>query len=186
MTSRRTTDKPGDDLAPKLGKRPRRKHWIYDVEKALGLSHVDIARLLTPEPLSIAAVRDICHSFSGTAALKGLSFPIDWKTISDIIAGESDVWERKAVTLLRQRLGVIAEEYFQTGEIFAYDDQPFGRESLRRYLADAERQQKTPFLAGLSYFAQPKPPVTSSRRKPSYIDPRKGEDAKKKHRKQEK
>ena len=124
------------------GKRPRQKHWIYDVERALGLNHSDIARLLTPEHLTPAAIRDICKSRSGTPALQGLEFPIKASAVSDIIAGESEDLACRAEVTLWCRLGVLWNEYSATGEILGFERLPLGKDSLVRYLADEEQSLK--------------------------------------------
>jgi hypothetical protein len=126
----------------KPGKQPRKKHWLYDVEKALGLNHSDIARLLTPEHLSAAAIRDICHSHLDTPALSGLQFPVRHTAVSDIIAGESQQVSREAEIALWMRLGVRWNEYSQSGQILGFDQEPLSKDSLDRYLAETAEIEK--------------------------------------------
>lgn len=162
------TEKQNRGAGTGRGKQKRQPHWIYEVEKALDLDHSNIAQLLTPEPLTIRAVWDICQSHSHTTALNGLEFPVAQSTVSDIITGESRSWAEKAATLLYQRLGVVSQEFAETGKIHAFDNGTFSKDSLRRYLTYATKMMKNPELTKLSGFAQAGTPQKLPRRRPKY------------------
>ena len=121
------------------GKQKRKEHWIYEVEKVLNLNHSDVARLLTPEPVSIDAMWDILEGRFDTPALKGLEFPVSAKQVTAGIAGQPLTWAEEAKILLRARLGLIVEVQPETGtSLWSFDthgiDTPFDAESVGYYL----------------------------------------------------
>lgn len=165
-------DKQTTGTGARRGKQKRKPHWIYEIEKALELDHSDIARLLTPEPLTIRAVRDICKTQSNTAALAGLKFSVPQATVSDIIAGESEAWSQVAEKRLSQRLGLIVAIYHETGDtLWGYDETIFSKDSLRRYLDLADKMMKPPYGVGFAGFAEPTNLAKPAGRRPRYTVP---------------
>lgn len=158
-----------DPPPPRRGKRTRKPHWIYNIEDALGLDHSDIARLLTPEPLSVEAVWDILEGRYDTSALKGLRFPVTKTRVGDIIAGESLLWAEKAAALLSKRLGFSLEDDAdgkQTPRVYEpahREEVPFNIDWVSEYLRNWERQMQYAYFRQASPFIATSPPTKTPR-----------------------
>ncbi len=132
------------------------------------LNHADIARLLTPEPLSIDAMWDILTGRYDTPALAGLKFPITARVVSRIIAGESSALAEKAEACLSERLGLEIEKHHQGRVTLRYhfelrgeveDDCPFGEDSVATYLGMYEQRMKYAHGRIGSPFVATSPPI---------------------------
>lgn len=165
--SQKKSPKPSEP-GPRRGKRARGEHWINDIEKALEFNHADIARLLTPEPLSIDAMWDILTGRYDTPALAGLKSPITARAVSRIIAGESSAFAEKAEAHLSERLGFQIERHPQGHVTFhchpelryeVEDDCPFGEDSVATYLGMYEQRMRYEFGRIGSPFVATSPPI---------------------------
>src|SRR5947208_1834902 len=92
-----------------VGKRVRRNHVIYEIEKRLSLNHEDIAHLLQPTFPSLTLIEDICKSPRLSPLLTQFVFSFSAKDVTKLISGRARALAKLAENRLCYRLGISYE-----------------------------------------------------------------------------